>query len=696
VLDLGAGVTTNTILFDTSSAAAYTIGSGAVGSQSLTLNDGGAITVNSTVTNNQLFNAAITLGTARSTVSTITFTNNSASALLTIAGSITPTTGGTGSAATKTLALTGSGNGVISGVISGNGSGGNPTVAITKTGAGAWTLSGPNTYSGTTTVSAGSLNIGNNSALGTGTLSLSGGTIAATGGSRTIVNAITLAATSTIAGSNSLTLNGALTQTLSSTLTVNNSATTTFGGINLSDGNTPRTLTILGSGNITFGGVIGNGGTGAGTLTFDSGYTGTATLNGTNTYSGTTNIIRGTVAIGNDSAFGTSAVSLGGTNANTPTIFASGGARTISNNLTLLQTSGGGNPTITGSNDLTLNGTLTNSGANRTLTINNTAITTQAGDVFLSETSGTGRTLTINGSGNLTISGVIANFNGAGTAGNLAYGGSGTLTLTGNNTYTGTTTISSGTLQIGNGGTSGTLGAGAVTNNAALSFNRSDALSVSNLISGSGSVTKAGSGTTTLTANNTYTGATNVNAGKLLINGDQSAASGAVTVTNSGSVLGGTGTIGSAVTVNSGAAILGGTGTSASGTLSVSSSLTLNSGSIIELALGPSLTHSTLARTGSGGMRTWTFQSNQQFTFIDVGATTGTYQNIITGLASNTTVSGWTINNPGMTGSFSFDGNNVDLNLTAVPEPGTWAAASLALIALLIHQRRRIKRSIKH
>jgi fibronectin-binding autotransporter adhesin len=321
--------------------------------------------------------------------------------------------------------------------------------------------------------------------------------------------------------------------------------------------------------------------------------------------------------------------------------------------------------------------------------------TLQIGNGGTSGTLGSGAvidnaTLSLNRSDTVTVSGDISG------TGVLNKNGAGTAILTGSNSYSGTTTISSGILQIGNGGTSGTLGSGGVTDNAALAFNRSDdGLSVSNLISGTGSVTQAGSGTTTLTANNTYTGATNVNAGKLLINGNQSSASGAVTVTNSGSVLGGTGTIGSAVTVNSGAAILGGTGTSASGTLSVSASLTLNSGSIVELALGPSFTHSTLSRTGTGP-RTWTFQSNQQFTFIDLGATSGTYDNIITGLSGSLTTSGWTITNPGWVGTFTFDSGNVDLNLTAVPEPSTWAAASLALIALLIHQRRRIKCSIKH
>ena len=103
-------------------------------------------------------------------------------------------------------------------------------------------------------------------------------------------------------------------------------------------------------------------------------------------------------------------------------------------------------------------------------------------------------------------------------AGGLAWAGPGKLTLGGNNTYAGTTTISNGTLQIGDGGTAGTLGAGAVTNNAAMIFNRSDGATVANLISGTGSVVKTGTGTLTLTGANTYIGGTTVSVGRLIGN----------------------------------------------------------------------------------------------------------------------------------------------------------------------------------
>ena len=77
------------------------------------------------------------------------------------------------------------------------------------------------------------------------------------------------------------------------------------------------------------------------------------------------------------------------------------------------------------------------------------------------------------------------------------------------------TTVTGGTLQIGAGSTAGALGSGNVINNGALAFNRSDAITVANVISGTGAVNKLGNGTTTLTGANTYGGATDVAAGTL-------------------------------------------------------------------------------------------------------------------------------------------------------------------------------------
>src|SRR5262249_36473471 len=85
------------------------------------------------------------------------------------------------------------------------------------------------------------------------------------------------------------------------------------------------------------------------------------------------------------------------------------------------------------------------------------------------------------------------------------------------NTYTGGTTISAGTLQLGNGGTTGSVTT-SIVDNARLVFNRSDNVTYGGVISGSGSVIKGGGGVLTLTANNTYTGPTVIEGGVLAIN----------------------------------------------------------------------------------------------------------------------------------------------------------------------------------
>lgn len=114
-----------------------------------------------------------------------------------------------------------------------------------------------------------------------------------------------------------------------------------------------------------------------------------------------------------------------------------------------------------------------------------------------------------------------------------------TLALTGNNTYSGLTTIAGGTLSVGNGGTSGAL-SGNVVNNAALLFNRSDATSYAGNISGSGAVTKLGSGKLMLTGSSSYSGGTTVEGGILSVNGQ---IGGNATVL-AGGTLGGSGAVG--------------------------------------------------------------------------------------------------------------------------------------------------------
>ena len=86
----------------------------------------------------------------------------------------------------------------------------------------------------------------------------------------------------------------------------------------------------------------------------------------------------------------------------------------------------------------------------------------------------------------------------------------------GSNSYTGTT-ITAGTLQIGNGGSGQSLASPAVSNSSVVVFNHADGLTYSGVISGT--VVKTGSGTLSLTGSNAYTGSTTVSQGKLVMAG---------------------------------------------------------------------------------------------------------------------------------------------------------------------------------
>lgn len=102
-------------------------------------------------------------------------------------------------------------------------------------------------------------------------------------------------------------------------------------------------------------------------------------------------------------------------------------------------------------------------------------------------------------------------------SGVVVMSGGGTVTLANNNSYTGDTVIASGTLEVGNGGTAGTIGTGQVANDGVLVFNRSNASTQPNPIIGSGEVRHIGTGTTTLSGNGSYNGDTTISAGTLRV-----------------------------------------------------------------------------------------------------------------------------------------------------------------------------------
>lgn len=141
--------------------------------------------------------------------------------------------------------------------------------------------------------------------------------------------------------------------------------------------------------------------------------------------------------------------------------------------------------------------------------------------------------LTVNGSMSTTFAGTISG------DGSLVKDGSGKLTLTGTNTYNGSTTISGGTLQLGNGGSNGSIATDVdVADGATLAFHPNADTDFHNLISGEGGVSTSGSVTLTLGANNTYSGGTTINGGTLTVvnTSGSGTGTGAVTI-NGGTVL---------------------------------------------------------------------------------------------------------------------------------------------------------------
>jgi autotransporter-associated beta strand protein len=196
------------------------------------------------------------------------------------------------------------------------------------------------------------------------------------------------------------------------------------------------------------------------------------------------------------------------------------------------------------------------------------------------------------------FSGVIAGPAGV-QVGATGAGVGGVMILAGNNTYTGGTLIQSAessneTLQLGNGGASGSILGNVVfqapggngPDPGILVFDRSDTYTFAGAISGPGSLVQAGPGTTILTNTNTYSGATTVNGGTLEVDGSITASS-SVTV-NTGGTLSGTGSLDpSTITIATGGTLTPGNATNPKGTLAITGDLVFNSGSYYAVQIAP-------------------------------------------------------------------------------------------------------------
>ncbi|NBQ85804.1 MAG: hypothetical protein EBU03_06760, partial [Methylophilaceae bacterium] len=233
-------------------------------------------------------------------------------------------------------------------------------------------------------------------------------------------------------------------------------------------------------------------------------------------------------AIGASSA-GATSVSVSGTSILGADVKTSGnqtysGAVTLSADNTLTTTSSGTisfGAAIDGAKTLTIN---TNGTGNTTLTGAVGATTSLTGltintNVFTAAAIKLNGTLDITNGSTSTISGIISDVTSSNKL-TLTKAGAGTLTISADNSYTGNTTISAGTLQVGG---SGRLGGGsyggniAIANTAILKYSSSSSQTLGGTVSGDGSIVKDTDTTSTLTlsGNNTYTGGTTVSSGTL-------------------------------------------------------------------------------------------------------------------------------------------------------------------------------------
>ncbi|EAQ5770966.1 TPA_asm: autotransporter outer membrane beta-barrel domain-containing protein [Salmonella enterica subsp. enterica serovar Senftenberg] len=350
--------------------------------------------------------------------------------------------------------------------------------SLTKTGAGTLILNAENTYTGSTTISEGTLIATNVEALGTGDVTNDAVLELNTGGD--FDNAISGSGQVVKSGDEMLTLSGSNTYT---------------GGTTISGGTlVASNVEALGSGDVTdnatlelnTGGDFDNniGGTGSVVKSGDE----TLTLSGANSYTGGTTISGGTLVATNVEALGT-----GDITDNATLELNAGGDFT--NNI-----GGTGSVVKSGDKTLTLSGTNTYRGG--TLISDGTLVASNV------EALGTGN-VTDNATLELSTGGDFAN--NIGGTGSVVKSGDKTLTLSGANSYTGGTTISGGTLVASN---VEALGSGDITDNATLELNTGG--DFDNAISGSGQVVKSGDKTLTLSGANSYSGATTISGGTLI------------------------------------------------------------------------------------------------------------------------------------------------------------------------------------
>lgn len=450
-IDLGAGVTVGSLLFDTASVAAYTIGSGGAGAQTLALNNATIATMNATVAANQLINANVRLGTAAT--ATYSILNSSTTNSINIAGTIQGGTGGTAGAIT--LNSTGAGAVNISNSVT---AGGGTSIALGNTGAGTLTLSGGTSTLAGLSASAGKIVISGatvtSSALSTytgSTFELQSGSVAFNAGVRSGTSDGTLIK---VSGGTFSATSVQLQRTAAITSSTNASTTTGFivsgGSASISGTFSIGTNNSSASSLITGGSVTVAGATNLGNTTHSGRYNILQVTGGSFT---STNTATGIALSINTTTANKSSLNVTGGTVTTEKIsfgaaasFAGSEGNVFLNGATASLYVGSGGMVLVSANSYTSNISLTagtlgakaNWSSSLAMTLNGTA---DALSIKAADETNVAR--------NITLDGALT-----GTGG-FTKTGNGVLSLGGTNSYQGATTVSAGTLLVNGSHTGG-------------------------------------------------------------------------------------------------------------------------------------------------------------------------------------------------------------------------------------------------